>query len=198
MNAHVVELEGSVHQRVQKLLPWVVTGQLADTEELLVQEHVATCTQCRDDLAWQRKLRAVQPAAGAAPDMEGALARLMPRLEPKRTAANGPWMRWALAAQLLVIAGLGAKMSMQETPEYRLLGAQGGAASANLVVVFKPETSEAQLRGVLKSNFATVVGGPTATNAWLVSVPARGLDDAVTNMRASAAVSLAEPLQAAR
>ena len=197
MNAHVVELEGSVHQRVQKLLPWVLTGQLADTEEKLVQEHVAGCPQCSEDLAWQRKLRAVQPAAGASPDMEGALARLMPQLETRDKAANGPWMRWALAAQLLVIAGLGAQLAMHETPEYRLLGAQG-AASANLVVVFKPETTEVQLRGVLKSNFATVVGGPTSTNAWLVSVPPPGLDDALANLRGSAAVSLAEPLQAAK
>lgn len=197
MKAHVVELEGSVHHRVQKLLPWMVTGQLADTEETLVQEHVAACQQCSEDLAWQRKLRAVQPAAGASPDMEGALARLMPRIETRDRAANGPWMRWALAAQLLVIAGLGAQLTMQDTPEYRLLGAQG-AASANLVVVFKPETTEEQLRGVLKSNSATVVGGPTSTNAWLLSVPPPGLDDALVNMRASAAVSLAEPLQAAK
>lgn len=198
MNAHVVELEGSVHQRVQKLLPWVVTGQLAETEEQLVREHLAACSVCSDDLAWQRKLRAVQPAAGAVPDMEGALARLLPRLEPKGRAANGPWLRWALAAQLLIIAGLGAKLGTQEPPAYRLLGAQDGAAGANLVVVFKPDTSEEQLRGVLRSNFATVVGGPTSTNAWLLSVPAPSLDDAVVNLRASPAVRVAEPLQAAQ
>ncbi|MES2898073.1 MAG: zf-HC2 domain-containing protein [Pseudomonadota bacterium] len=197
MNASVIELEGSVHQRVQKLLPWLAVGQLADTEEKLVREHIDVCQECREDLAWQRKLRMVQPAAGAAPDMEGALARLLPELEPRARAANAGWMRWALAAQLLLIAGLGARLAMQPEPQYRLLGAPEVLAP-NMVVVFRADASERELRTVLRANGATVVRGPTATNAWLLNVAPAGLGQALTNIRASEAVTMAEPLQGAQ
>ncbi len=193
MNASVIELEGSIHQRVQKLLPWRVIGQLAQTEEKLVDEHLASCQECRADLVWERRLSAVQPEAGAAPDMEGALARLLPQLEP-RAAANGSWMRWALAAQMLIIAGLGLLLFRQAPAEYRLLGAQG-QGSANMVVIFRPDASERELRSVLTANAATVVRGPTEANAWLISVPAQRLDKVLAAMRASETVSLAEPLQ---
>ena len=197
MNASVIELESSVHQRVQKLLPWLVVGQLSDTEEKAVQEHLDACPECREDLAWQRKLRMVQPAAGAAPDMEGALARLMPQLAARPTAANSGWMRWALAAQLLVIAGLGAKLAIEQPAQFRLLGSPA-AVEPNMVVVFRPDASERQLRTLLRSNGATVVRGPTATNAWLLSVPPPGLDKALETIRADEAVTMAEPLQGAR
>jgi len=193
MNASVIELEGSVHQRVQKLLPWLAAGQLADTEEKLVREHVKSCQECREDLAWQRKLRTVQPVAGATPDMEGALARLLPALESRTRAGSSGWMRWALAAQLLVIAGLGAALATQQGEQYRLLGGPE-FERPNMVVVFRADASERQLRGVLKANAATVVRGPTATNAWLLNVPKAGFEQALENIRASETVTMAEPL----
>lgn len=194
MSANIVELEGSVHQRVQKLLPWAVLGRLPETDMRLVQEHTGACADCRDDLAWQHRLQAVQPAAGAAPDMDAALARLMPRIEARPRAANGAWMRWALAAQVLLIAGLGARVLMPAEPAYRLLGAQ--AAQANMMVVFRPDTSEGQLRGILQSHGASVVGGPTTTKAWLLSVPAPRLPAALAALRSESAVEMAESLHA--
>lgn len=193
MSASIVELEGTVHQRVQKLLPWAVLGRLPETEQRLVEEHAAACAECRAELAWQHKLQSVQPAAGAAPDMDAALARLMPRIEPRaRPAAN--WMRWAMAAQLLVIAGLGARLVLPSEPGYRLLGA--AAPSANMVVVFRPDTSESRLRSILQAQGASVVGGPTAAKAWLLNVPDARLGGAVSALRADSAVEMAEPLQA--
>lgn len=194
MSANILELESTVHQRVQKLLPWAVMGRLSDTEMQLVEEHSDACAECREDLAWQRRLQAVQPAAGASPDMDAALARLMPRLEPRPKAANASWMRWALAAQVLLIAGLGAKVLAPAEPAYRLLGS--GAAQANMVVVFRPDTSEGRLRGILQSQGASVVGGPTAAKAWLLNVPAPRRASALAALRSESAVEMAEPLQA--
>ena len=194
MNADIVELEVSVHHRVAKLLPWAVLGTLPAAERRLVDEHLAVCAECRAELEWERKLQAVQPAAGATPDMEAALASLAPRLEsePRRQAGGARWMQWALAAQLLVIAGLGGQL-LRQHDDYRLLG--GAAAGAgNLVVVFRPETSERQLRTILQDNGARVVGGPTVTNAWVLEVPPAHLGSAVTRLRGEAAVQLAEPL----
>lgn len=193
MNTKVIELEASSHQKVQKLLPWAVLGKLHEGEQKLVEEHCAVCAQCRDDLAWQHKLQGVQPAASATPDMEAALARLMPQLEPRPAARAGNWMRWALAAQLLVIAGLSFKLAAPGD-EFRLLGAQA-TAGANLLVVFRPEISEGKLRALLRTHGAQVVGGPTEANAWMLKVEPPRLTAALAAMRADGAVELAEPLQ---
>lgn len=195
MNTRVIELEASVHQKVQKLLPWAVLDKLHEGEDRLVEEHCAMCAQCRDDLAWQRKLQSVQPAAGASPDMEGALARLMPQLAPRPAANDGRWMRWALAAQLLVIAGLAARL-FAPVDEFRLLGAADATGGANLMIVLRPAASEARLRALLRENGARVVGGPTEANAWLLKVEPPRLARALAAMRADGAVELAEPLQA--
>lgn len=194
MNAHIVELDASVHRKVQKLLPWAVLGKLSEAEQAQVADHAAICAHCRDDLEWQRKLQAVQPEAGAAPDLEGALARLAPRLD-ERPGRRG-WMRWALAAQLVVIAALGGQL-LRQPAQYRLLGAatSADASAANMIVVFKPDTSEGQLRAILRAGGARMVDGPTAANAWLLKVPPGSLATSVAAMRAQAQVQLAEPLQ---
>ncbi|MES2129633.1 MAG: hypothetical protein V4463_20370, partial [Pseudomonadota bacterium] len=70
-----------------------------------------------------------------------------------------------------------------------------GSGGANVVVVFRPETSERQLQSILESTHAYVVGGPTVTNAWLLNIPAAGVDHAIAALRAEGAVELAEPLQ---
>lgn len=201
MNAHIFELDSSIHQKVQKLLPWAVLDKLPEDEQAMVSEHVAICAQCREELDWQRQLQAVQPAAGATPDMEGALARLTLRLDEfKPVASQARWMRWAMAAQLLVIAGLGAGLaaqSMREPQVYRLLGAVPAAstAEAHLIVVFQPGATEGQMRQALKAGEARVADGPTEANAWLLRVPAATQQASLAALRASGAVQMAEPLQ---
>jgi hypothetical protein len=189
MKADIVELETSVHQKVQKLLSF--SGRLSSAEQDLVDHHLETCAQCREERDWEAKVRAISPEAGAAPDMEAALARLMPRVTPRpRRSAN--WMVWALAAQLLVIAGLGVTLYQQDDG-YRLLGA-AAPAEANLVVMFREGASERQVQTVLKAQNARVVGGPTDANAWLVRAPARNIEQVAADLRADPAVELAEPL----
>lgn len=189
MKADIVELETSVHQKVQKLLSF--DGRLPSAEQDLVDRHLETCAQCREERAWEARIRAIPPEAGAAPDMEAALERLMPRLGQRpRRAAN--WMAWAMAAQFLVIAGLGA-MLYQQDDNYRLLGA-AAPAEANLVVMFRDGVTERQVQSALRSQGARVVGGPTEANAWLVRAPARNIEQAAAQLRADPAVELAEPL----
>ncbi|MBA5607963.1 zf-HC2 domain-containing protein [Duganella sp. FT3S] len=155
---------------------------------------------------------ATDSGAVAGLDVERALAALMPRLEPERPApatglVPGParpwwrraaandasWLRWALAAQFAVIAGLGLLLA-RPAPErgaYHVLGA--GAAAGNLVVVFKPDTPERDLRRILQANGAHVVDGPTVTDAYLLSVP--DADAARARLRTESAVVLAEALE---
>ncbi|HZX27277.1 MAG TPA: hypothetical protein VFF16_09420 [Telluria sp.] len=196
MSAKVVELDVGVHQRVQRLLAF--DGALTEQEQQLVEHHAESCGVCAEELLWQRKLKAVQPSAGAAPDMEAALGRLLPRLEERpRASRRGGWMPWALAAQFVLLLALGA-FSLQQHQQYRLLGEKPSAAEANLIVVFRPETSDRHLQAILQYHEARVVGGPTETHAWLVRVAPDKVDAVRRALRAEPAVQLAESLQGAR
>ncbi len=63
---------------------------------------------------------------------------------------------------------------------------------ANVVVVFRPQTSEAAFRGGLRSVDARLVDGPTVADAYLVHVPPARRARALTALRANPDVSLAE------
>ncbi|MFS2002884.1 zf-HC2 domain-containing protein [Duganella sp. CT11-25] len=214
MNGRVFRIDIPAHQAVQELLPWYAGGQLAPDEARRVHEHLQGCAQCRQDLEWEHSLRAEAAAATdglpEGVDMEGALARLLPALGPQErtvtaprtlpwwrtAAANQPsWLRWAVAAQWVVIAGLAALLlrPAADPADYHVLGS-GVAAGGNLVVVFQPNTSERDLRRILQAQNARVVDGPTVTDAYLISVPAAGRAQALQALRAESAVKLVEPL----
>jgi hypothetical protein len=111
-----------------------------------------------------------------------------------KAANQSSWLRWAVAAQWLVIVALGALLLRpDEAPAYRVLGS-GVAAGGNMVVVFQPTTSERELRHILQAHNARIVDGPTVTDAWLLNVPTDRHAQILQALRANAAVKLAEPL----
>ena len=61
---------------VQKLLPWYLTGRLEDAERLQVDEHLATCAECRAELETERQWQLLHPGHGAQVDVEEARVRL--------------------------------------------------------------------------------------------------------------------------
>lgn len=201
MNGHVFRLDIPPHQAVQELLPWYATGQLAPRDAELVQQHLCTCHECRRDLEWDRAMCAAPSEEPAGIDMERALARLRPALGARESAPGtgaaparpGPGLRWVLAAQWLLIAGLLVLLARPEpAPRYQALGA--ARATGNLIVTFRPETSERELRRILQTHGARVVDGPTATDAYLLSVPAHARTAALQALRVEPAVILAASL----
>lgn len=219
MNGRIVKLEIPVHQAVQELLPWYVSGRLGTEETARVQEHLHTCSLCQEELEWQRQLRAASPPIMDGLDVDSALAKLLPRLDeaaaaqpaiappapqvdaPARwwrslatQAANEPhWLRWALAGQFAVIASLALLLAQPDAPRYQLLGASS-QDSANLVVMFQPGTPENKLRRILQANGARLVDGPTVTDAYLLQVPTASRDEVLQRLRAEPDITLAEPL----
>lgn len=206
------------HLDAQDALPWLANGTLAGAELERVQAHVATCAHCRADLALLRTVHAAGPGPDLDFDPDRALARLMPQLDaPQLDAAppqakTGPlqrwrdrvaandrtWLRAAVACQfgaIAVLAALLARPSGQpDSPDsYRVLGAAGANGMARVVVTFRPDTPEAELRRIVRASGARIVGGPTVTDAWLVGADGR-LDPVLARLRAEPAVTLAEPL----
>ena len=206
------------HLDAQDALPWLANGTLAGAELERVQAHVATCAHCRADLALLRTVHAAGPGPDLDFDPDRALARLMPQLDAPqldaappqaktgllqrwrdRVAANDrTWLRAAVACQfgaIAVLAALLARPSGQpDSPDaYRVLGAAGANGMARVVVTFRPDTPEAELRRIVRASGARIVGGPTVTDAWLIGADGQAAP-VLAKLRAEPAVTLAEPL----
>lgn len=201
------------HLEAQDALPWLANGTLAGAELERVQAHVESCAHCRADLALLRTVHAAGPGPDLDFDPDRALARLvehLPQLDAapaqektgllqrwrNRVAANDrTWLRAAVAFQFCAIAVLAALLARPaaQPDSYRVLGAAGANGMARVVVTFRPDTPEAELRRIVRASGARIVGGPTVTDAWLVGADGR-LDPVLVRLRAEPAVTLAEPL----
>jgi anti-sigma-K factor RskA len=195
------------HQETEELLPWYVTGQLDETEREAVERHLAGCGQCEKQLRLERRL--AEEFRASTPDVELGWQRLRSRLQPPpprrnraTTLARRAWratsrpvVAAALAAQLalVVIAG-GLVTYFNQPPQYHVLGTASVPATANVVVVFKPDTREEQLRRLLDASDASLVGGPTDADAYLLHVPAEKRNATVTRLRARPEIVMAEPI----
>jgi len=212
------------HREAQEALPWLANGSLAGSELERVQAHLKGCAACRADLAALHTLRAAGAGAGPDCDPDAALARLLPQLDalpPQQPAApipvpaqtstlpgwrtrlaanDGRWLRLAIGAQCCVIAVLAGLLvrpsggAEAQAGDYRVLGAAAGSQS-RLIVMFKPDTPERELRRIVLENGARIAGGPTATGAWVLATE-QAADAVAGRLRGQAAVTLAEPLGA--
>jgi len=209
----IIHLNADVHQEAQELLPWFVLGTLNAQEAALVQEHLRTCSQCQADVDWQRKLQTVAPTApqlDAAPDVNAAFARLRAQLPPQKQEAKAPalaerlqsrfkqwWMPWVIAAQTAALACLCVVVMQKQAEPVKYVGLGGSMQdNGNVVVMFKPQTSEAELRRILQASDARVVDGPTVTGAYLLHVGDADRARALTALRSDPAVTMAESLDA--
>jgi hypothetical protein len=216
MNVYADAASRAAHRAAREALPWLLNGSLDSVERDAVQAHVQSCVVCREEL---EMLRALRRAGSLHPvpsfDPERALARMLPRIDDiatgppqkgaapgmlqrwrERLAANdGTWLRRATLAQSAVIASLLVALIWPAAPgndAYHVLGASAHP-QARLIVVFRPDTTERELRRILRSSGLRIVNGPTVTDAYLVNANGSA-GAAVVRLRAEPAVLLAEPL----
>lgn len=213
MSAHVVHLGRPGHEPIQALLPWYLTGALDESEAEQVRAHLAECACCRAELDAERALVREYAALDGSRDVQAGLAAMHARIagqaarqvsEPgaaRRWRARdwlhgGAWLGWVLAAQFGVIAALSLLVVMGPVQSQypRALGETGPAMGANALVMFSPDTTEAEIRGALQASGARLVGGPTATAAYLVRLASGDLPEAIARLRAQRGVVLAESL----
>jgi anti-sigma factor RsiW len=218
VSGQVVPLGSDVHLKVQSLLPWYVGATLEAQERAGVEAHLADCPRCRAELTLERALQAAYAATGSddAPgDADQGFAALRGRLvgdaaPPVRRGLlaglrdrwreSPPWTRWALAGQCVLVAALGGLLVLPMWPEprYRALGepaaVPAGANGGQLIVRFRPDATEQEMRRVLRDSRARLVYGPTTTDAYLLAVPAGLETAAVQRLRQEKAVLLVESL----
>lgn len=205
----VISLNTDAHQEAQELLPWFVLGTLNAAETAMVREHLRSCSQCQADMELQRKMQAIPLEPRAELDVNSAFAKLRAQLPPQQQVrkvslaervqglARQWWMPWVIAAQTAALACLCVVvLQKQAAPvQYIALGAQI-EDKGNMVVMFKPQTAESELRRILQGADARVVDGPLVTGAYVVHVNDGKRAQALAALRGEPAVTMAESLEA--
>lgn len=192
------------HDELSELLPWFVTGQLSAEETARVEAHLEGCAACQAEVAFERRL--TSEVARLPIDVERGWAQMRGRIEAnddaptaRRGGGRATWLGWGLAATFAIVAGvswLPQTQTRAPAPEYAALGAAAAAdASGNVVVVFHPDTTERQLRAVLKAGEARIVDGPTAAGGYVLHVAEARKAAALRMLRSQDRVVLAEPIE---
>ena len=218
----VVPLHGEAHRAMQALLPWYASGTLDGDDRAAVAAHLEACARCQADLAFERRLLAAHAALEASEDgaeaAELGLARLHARMQaPHGARLAAQWQGWkgwwrgrllqpsasalrmGLALQFGVIVLLAAGLLANPVAErYRALGAPSStlADGATLLVMFRADATEAQLRAAVQAAGARIADGPTAAGAYVLALPSAQSAQALRALRAEPIVTLAEPLAA--
>ena len=192
------------HEQVQLLLPWRANGTLDAQDAALVEAHLAECEECRTELASELALRdryAAAPVAVAARSRDRAMA-ILPGSGVailRRRISLG----WAVAAQAAVAAAATVAIvaswpASKPTEDYRLLAsASAQPAKGNAIVLFAPEMTARDLRAALDAAGARIVGGPTASGAFVLQVDQATRTEVLAKLRGSKQVVLAEPIDPA-
>ena len=107
---------------------------------------------------------------------------------------------WRAAAVVALVAvallGWRAWTANDDVAAYRTLGTQDAFTRGNVVVVFDTTAREADMRELLQSIGARIVGGPTSVDAYLLAVPSATQGRAIEVLRAARIVKLVESLGA--
>ena len=198
--------EGRPHDEAEELLPWYATGQLDAAERARVEAHLYACASCREQLAVERRF--VGEFRAIAPEVESGWARLRARIEPPQPArarrpafladlralVARPAVAALAAAQLALVVVAGGALFSLSQPAYHALGSAAVPADANVIVMFRADATEEDVRDALQAVGASIVGGPTSADAYLLHVAPQQRQMAVNRLQANDYVQLAQPI----
>jgi hypothetical protein len=102
---------------------------------------------------------------------------------------------WLLAGQAALALSIAALILPDGNPgPYRTLGAAAVERTGNVIVIFRPDTREEDLRRMLNAGRARLVDGPTGAGAYVLEVPAAERGSILAVLREQPNVVLAQPL----
>jgi hypothetical protein len=206
----ILPFTGDPHRETRDLMPWLLSGRLDSEEQARVEAHLAMCDECSRELTAERELAdavAELPIAtgigwSAMRDRLDAAARqaaLMPAPPTRRrfTMRQIGVFVAAQAALLAAAVSITLRTAAPVAPYHALGSPPVAAAPGNVIVVFRPDARESDMRRLLEHSDARLVDGPTAANAYVLRIPDAERTEALSRLRNDAAVVLAEPLDAA-
>jgi len=197
------------HKQAEVLLPWYATGQLDEADRSLVDAHLAACARCQRQLAGERRM--VDRFQSFSPEVDSGWARMRQRIEAPAIERPG-WIGqtasdiWQMlkrpAVSVLATAQVGLLAiaaaiapSLSSAPAYVALGDRTAEApAANVIILFSPQATEADMRSALRNSGASLVGGPTDADAYLLHVAPEQRAPSLTKLRDNGDVLMAEPI----
>jgi len=197
------------HGEAEELLPWYANGQLDEADRAIVDAHLSSCAYCRQQLAIERRL--IKEFQAIEPKIESGWTRLRGRIAsdsqlptvraPRPTRLAEAWgfltrpaIATLAAAQLAFFIVAGSALLWLSRPAYHVLGSPPPAAGGNVVIIFRADATEQDIRDVLKSAGATIVDGPTPANAYVLHVAADRRQMVLKTLQANDIVQLAQPI----
>jgi anti-sigma factor RsiW len=198
--------EHGPHDEAEELLPWYVTGQLDAAERARVERHLYACGACRQQLAVERRF--IGEFQASSPEVESGWARLKARVQPPppaiparpaffadlKSLISRPAFAALAAAQLAFVIVSGATLLSLSRPAYHALGSAPVPASGNVIVIFRSDATEQDVRATLHSAGASIVGGPTDADAYLLHVEPRQRSAALAKLQSDDLITLAQPI----
>ena len=199
-------LDRNPHDEAEELLPWYATGQLEEADRVRVEDHLTSCSECREQLTLERRL--VQEFRASDPEMDAGWMRLRSRIEAQLDeqpqeprATDGVWKMFRqpavatlAAAQVgFLVLSAGILLTLSR-PTYHALGSAPAPSAANVIVIFRADATEEDIRDALKASGASIVGGPTAADAYLLRVSTNQRSQALNRLRSDDDVQMAEPI----
>ena len=172
----------TAHRECQELLPWYVSGTLADGERRRLEQHLGECLPCNAALRDERRLSALLRDQDAVPlGPEHGLAALLDRIDgaqrPRRSAARvAPWVRYGLAAGFgggIVWLWLAlAPPAPLVDGTFATLTTAGESGPGRVDIVFAAAPSAAELTAFLREQGAELVAGPSALGRYTIALEA--------------------------
>jgi hypothetical protein len=210
--ASIINFRRDPHRETQELLPWYVTGRLDEADRAVVEAHLADCAECSEELAMERMLASgvatlssdadvgwarLRQTMAEKPAKEGAVARA--RRTIGRSLARPGRFGWLLTGQVALAAVVAVMLIPRgETGPYHTLASSAARPQGNVIILFRPDTSEETLRRTLTASGARLVDGPTAGGAYVIAVPPAQRNAVLGMLQSRPDVVLAQPLDGAR
>lgn len=209
----------SEHRRAWEAIPWVVNGSATAAQRRLLDAHLASCSDCRRELARERELQSaiVSEPHPAVDDVDAGLQRLFARIDrasehgqvaaadpsrqgPRRAAASSLqlWLAAAVVVEALALAvlGVGLVARSDPAPGYTTLSDGAAARGATIRIVPAPSLRIDDLQRMLQALHLQVVAGPNSVGAYDLAPqaeqPARELQ--ISTLRADPGLRLVEPI----
>jgi anti-sigma factor RsiW len=204
--------ERTPHDQAEELLPWYANGQLDSADRAKVDAHLSSCPHCRQQLALDRQL--IVQLMAMTPEVDSGWERLRNRIESPSLMhtfkAGRPGLIaevWAFlsrpavatlaTAQLAFVVVAGAILLSLSEPSYHTLGSASAPSAGNVIVMFRADATEVEIRDALRSASASMVDGPTPANAYLLHVAPAKRQFALKKLQAYDFVQLAQPIDGA-
>jgi anti-sigma factor RsiW len=200
------------HEQTEALLPWYATGQLDDADRSIIEAHLSACARCQRQLAGERRM--IEQFRSFSPEVDSGWARMRQRIEVPRQAPRNSLGRtaaevWqmlkrpavaALATGQVTLLAIAAAIasSLSGAPAYVALGDKAQPTpAANMIILFRPEATEEDMRLALRNSGASLVGGPTDADAYLLHVTPEQRSSALAKLHHDNDVLIAEPIDGA-